>query len=479
MMPTAMANIGGIATLGWLVTVPGAFTLGYLFARLGKVRPVAGGPYAYAREGLGDFAGFQCNLLYWFSNVIANIAIATSITGYLTVFVPALANPYLGALSTVAMIWLSAMLNMVGPSLVTRYETLTTLLGIGPIALVGFFGWFFFDPELFASGWNTAGLSPGHAISAAVSIMFWSFMGVESASVAAGVVENPERNVPLATLFGVLIAAVVYVLSTTAIIGIIPNDALRHSTAPFADAAMRALGPVGAVLITICAIMKASGCLGGWTLINAETALATARDGLFPALFAKTDSRGVPIRGLVIVSVLMTAIVFLTLSPTAGEAFVTLADIAVLLVLTPYIFAAVSVSHYIQEGLLNRSFVWVALLAVAYCLAVIVVSAGTAVAISMALGLATAPLFRAFLAFENAQVRSHRNCSRRARVAETRGPNRNETVEPPSERDSRQPHAMVAGRCAGGIRCRDNSRPKPTRRCLSCQCLPSCRWPCC
>jgi len=331
--------------------------------------------------------------------VIANIAIATSITGYLTVFIPALRHPYLGACSTVLMIWLSAILNMIGPRLVTRFETFTTFLGVGPIALVGTAGWFFFDPQLFQAGWNPAGFGEVHAISSAVSIMFWAFMGVESASVAAGVVENPERNVARATLLGVLIAAAVYVLSTTAIMGVIPNDALRHSSAPFADAAMRVLGPTGAVLITICAIMKAAGCLGGWTLINAETALATARDGLFPALFAHTDERGVPVRGLAIVSVLMTIIVFLTLSPSAEDAFMVLADISVLLVLTPYIFAAVSVSYYVQKGMTGRSFVWVALLTIIYCLAVIVASAGTAVAISMALGLATAPLFRAFLAF--------------------------------------------------------------------------------
>jgi arginine:agmatine antiporter len=413
MMPTIMASIGGIATLGWLVTVPGAFVMGYLFARLGKIQPKAGGPYAYAREALGDFAGFQCNLLYWFSNVIANIAIATSITGYLTVFVPVLRSPYLGACSTILMVWLSACLNMIGPRLVTRFETLTTFLGVGPIALVGIAGWLFFDPELFRAGWDTAGLSEVRAVSSAVSIMFWSFMGVESASVAAAVVENPERNIARATLLGVLIAAVVYVLSTTAIMGIIPNNELRHSSAPFADAAMRVLGPTGAVLITACAIMKASGCLGGWTLINAETALATARDGLFPAMFARTDSRGVPVRGLVIVSVIMTVIVLATLSPSAGDAFMILADISVLLVLTPYIFAAVSASYYIQRGMVGRSFVWPALLTVAYCLAVIVASAGTTVAIAMALGLVTAPLFRAFLAF------SERTPATRAPVAES------------------------------------------------------------
>ena len=399
MMPTIMASIGSIAVLGWLVTVPGAFIMGYLFARLGKAQPKAGGPYAYAREGLGDFAGFQCNLLYWFSNVIANIAIATSITGYLTVFIPALRNPYLAGCSTVVMIWLSALLNMIGPRIVTRFETYTTLLGVGPILLVGVGGWYYFDPQMFAAGWDTAGIGPFQAVSSAVSIMFWAFMGVESASVAAAIVENPERNIARATMYGVTIAAVVYVLSTTAIMGIIPNNELRHSTAPFADAAMRALGPAGAIVITICAIIKASGCLGGWTLINAETALATARDGLFPAMFAHTDSRGVPVRGLFIVSCVMSIIVFLTLSPTVGDAFMVLADISVLLVLTPYIFAAVAVSYYIQKNLLPRAIVWVALLTIAYCLAVIVSSAGTAVAISMALGLATAPLFRAFLAF--------------------------------------------------------------------------------
>jgi arginine:agmatine antiporter len=399
MMPTTMASIGGISTLGWLVTAPGAFIMGYMFAMLGSAHPVPGGPYAYAREALGDFAGFQCNLLYWFSNVVANIAIATAITGYLTVFIPSLRNPYVGACSTVLLVWFSAGLNMIGPRLVTRFEALTTILGIGPIALVGILGWYFFDPAVFAAGWNTSGAEPAKAISSAVSIMFWSFMGVESASVVAAVVKDPKRNIARATLLGVIIAAVVYVLSTTVIMGIIPNNQLRHSSAPFADAALAALGPTGAILITLCAITKAFGCLGGWTLVNAETALATARDGLFPALFAKTDARGVPVRGLVIVAALMTIIIFLTVSPSVGEAFTVLTDMAVLLVLTPYIFAAVSVSYYIQKKMIPRWSVWIALITVTYCLGVIVVSAGTSVAISMALGLATAPLFRAFLVF--------------------------------------------------------------------------------
>ena len=397
MMPTAMASVGGIASLGWLIAVPGAFVIGYVFARLAQAEPKAGGPYAYAREGLGNFAGFQCNLLYWFSNIVANIAIATSVTGYLAVFLPVLKTPYLGACCTAVVIWLAAFANMIGPRLVTRFEAITTIVGIGPIALVGIAGWFFFNSDLFMAGWNPADRGSLEAVSSAFSIMFWAFMGVESASVAAAVVKDPQRNVPRATLYGVLIASLVYVLSTTAILGIIPNEALRHSTAPFADAAMLAIGPVGALLITVCAIFKAAGCLGGWTLINAETALATAKDGLFPATFAKTNSRGIPIQGLIVVSSIMTGVLFVTISPTIGEGFTMLADISVLLVLTPYIFVAVSVSHYTRSGLLPHYIIWPAMITVAYCLTVIISSAGTAVAVSMVIGLSTAPAFGAFL----------------------------------------------------------------------------------
>lgn len=59
------------------------------------------------------------------------------------------------------------------------------------------------------------------AIQSTLNVTLWSFIGVESASVAAGVVKNPKRNVPIATIGGVLIAAVCYVLSTTAIMGMI------------------------------------------------------------------------------------------------------------------------------------------------------------------------------------------------------------------------------------------------------------------
>jgi amino acid transporter len=125
--------------------------------------------------------------------------------------------------------------------------------------------------------------------------------------------------------------------------------------------------------------------------------MATARDGLFPLAFAKTNGRGVPVRGLIVVSTIMTAGLFVTLSPELGEAFAALTDVSVLLILTPYILAAVSVFFYAKQGVVPRYVITAAVVGIGYCLAIIIGSAGTTVAIAMILGLSAAPLFGAFL----------------------------------------------------------------------------------
>ena len=84
-----------------------------------------------------------------------------------------------------------------------------------------------------------------HAVSRAASMALWAYMGIESATVSAGVIENPKRNVPLATLMGLGGAAVIYVLSSTVIMGMLPNEELRTSHAPFAEAARIAVGNLG------------------------------------------------------------------------------------------------------------------------------------------------------------------------------------------------------------------------------------------
>ena len=162
-------------------------------------------------------------------------------------------------------------------------QSVTTIFALVPILGMAVFGWFWFSKDVYFAGWNVSGTNSFSAIGATLNFTLWAFIGVESASVSAGVVENPSRNVPIATVGGVVLAAVCYVLSSTVIMGMIPNKALLASSAPFADAARLALGDTAANAVAICAALGCLGSLAGWTLLVGQTAKAAADDGCSPA----------------------------------------------------------------------------------------------------------------------------------------------------------------------------------------------------
>jgi arginine:agmatine antiporter len=262
-------------------------------------------------------------------------------------------------------------------------------------------GWFWFDKATFLAGWNVSGGSDMHAVSRAASMALWAFMGIESAAVSAGVIENPKRNIPLATLMGLGLSAVVYVLSSSVIMGIIPNAELRTAHAPFAEAARIAIGTPGMVLIALCAILKSLGSLGGWMLLVGQSAKAAADDGMFPTAFARLNRHGVPGRGLVIVGVLMTIVLFATMSPTLAGQFSRIVDLAVILAVVPYIYASVALVKIVYDHRLPartfQAYKWIAIAAVGYCLWAVVGGDPSTVVNAMVALLLSVPLYPFFI----------------------------------------------------------------------------------
>ncbi|HVQ45491.1 MAG TPA: amino acid permease [Gemmatimonadales bacterium] len=401
LLPVNLASVGSISLFGWIVATAGAAALGLVFAKLGELDPQEGGPYAYARDFLGPYVGFQTNYVYWFGNWIGNIAIAVAAVGYLAELVPAIEKPPASVLVTAGVIWILTLANILGPRVVGALETWTMSLALIPILAIAFFGWFWFSPETFQAGWNVSGGSSGHAISRAASMALWAYMGIESAAVSAGVIENPKRNIPRATLMGLGLAAVVYILSSTVIMGIIPNADLQRSHAPFAEAARLAIGSAGMVIVAVCAILKSVGSLGGWMLLVGQSAKAAADDGMFPNAFARLNRHGVPGRGLVIVAVLMTIVLFATMSPTIAGQFSRIIDLAVILAVMPYIYASVAVVKVIYDhGLPRRTFQtykWIAIAAVVYCLWTVLGGDPPTVVNALVALLVSVPLYPFFL----------------------------------------------------------------------------------
>lgn len=371
MLPANLAAFGSIAILGWLATTAGAIALALTFAGLARIDPAAGGPYAYSRAAFGNYMGYQTNLVYWISTVIGSVCLAVACVGYLSHLIPALNNPWTATCVEMLFIWLCTFANMLGPKLIGKIQSCTTLIALTPILGIAFFGWIAFDFNIFAESWNVSGKGSLLAVGGTLNYTLWAFIGVESAAVSAGVIKNPSRNVPIATICGVSLASICYILSSSVIMGMIPNKELLVSSAPFADAARILLGDSAGDLVALCAACACLGALGGWLLLTGQSAHAAAKDGLFTLIFARANRNGAPSPGLFAVAIIMSACVILSISEGASEQFGKLASISVILAILPYIYSCIAIK-VLGYGKLERpvymACVSLGLVGACYCL---------------------------------------------------------------------------------------------------------------
>ncbi|HEV2613112.1 MAG TPA: amino acid permease [Gammaproteobacteria bacterium] len=342
LLPASLASFGSISLIAWVLTALGAICLGLVFAKLGSIMPRVGGPYAYCREGFGNFTGFQIAYNYWIALWVGNAAIAVAAVSYLTVFFPGFKNNgELTLIVSVGLVWLMTIINIIGVRQAGIFQLVTTILKLLPLILIGTFGLLYIHPS-YLTQVNTSGQSHFSAITGAATLTLWSFIGLESASVPADDVENPQVTIPKATILGVVITSVVYILSTVAIMGVIPMSQLAKSNSPYADAAQMMFGHTAYYVIAIGAIISCLGALNGWTLLQGQIPLAAARDGLFPKVFAKETRQGTPHVGLIVSSLLITALLISTYGFGLVQQFTLIILIATLASLIPYFFTCLA-----------------------------------------------------------------------------------------------------------------------------------------
>lgn len=393
LLPATLAAIGSISLFGWIIAALGALVLGGVFSLIMIVRPSEDGLADMISAAMGPYWGFQSCLLYWLGCWLANIAIALAVTGYLTVFFPILDQPGWSAAATAGVIWLLTGIAILGPQAIGRMHALTMAVGLVPLLAAGTLGWIWFDPDLFATSWVVSGESPASAVYGSLLSVFWAFVGVECAAMVARTVEHPERNVPLATMGGIGLAAIVYMLASTAIFGLVPAADLAASSAPFALAVENILGPAAAGLVAVCAILKASGTCGGWIFVTGETTLWSAAAGYLPRWLAVSDARGVPVRALLAMGVGMTIAIFATAAPSIGEQFETLINAVVVFTVLIYIYTAYALIRFTAaSSLAIRVTAWiVAVLGSAFSALLIISSGAMLITVTAVLALATVP----------------------------------------------------------------------------------------
>lgn len=340
LLPAALAPYGAAALLGWTASALGALAIAYVFAALCRRLPQSGGPYAYARAAFGDGAGFAVAWSYWISVWCGNAAIAIACAGYLGALLPALAaTPLRAALTASAVLWACTFANLLGVRSAGRVQLVLTVLKLLPLLALAVLAL----PSIDAAAWqpfDRSGEGLGAVLLATTALTLWAFLGVESATVPAAEVRDAARTVPRATVIGSVLAIVVTVLACLSVDGLLPAAELAASSAPFADAAARLWGGGAAVVLAATAAIACGGALNGWVLVQGQVPLAAARDGVFPALFARTDPHGTPRAGLAFGSALATLLVL----ANAHKQLVALFTFAILLstaaTLLPYVVCA-------------------------------------------------------------------------------------------------------------------------------------------
>jgi APA family basic amino acid/polyamine antiporter len=343
LMPSALAAYGGISILGWIFSSLGALLLAKVFGHLSTLVPDKdGGPYIYSRIGLGDFAGFLVAWGYWISTWVSNAAITIAFVGAMSVFFPILnQNAVIAVAVGLGTIWLLTWINTKGVRESGKLQLVTTFLKVLPLAVVILGGFFFFDLNNFIP-FNTSGTSNVSAIAVTATLTLYAFLGVESATIPAGNVEQPEKTIPRATLLGTVITTLIYVLGTVVVMGMIPPSLLANSPAPFADAMAIMTNEWGRNLVAAGAAISAFGALNGWILIQGQIAMAISKDDLFPRVFRKENKNGVPFLGLIIGSVLTSAVMLMNYADGLVEQFKFLILLTTLCCLIPYLFTSVS-----------------------------------------------------------------------------------------------------------------------------------------
>jgi basic amino acid/polyamine antiporter, APA family len=341
LLPANLIHFGKMGLLAWLVASLGAILLAFILSKLSRIITRDGGPFAYAHSGMGKFVGFQTIYNYWIAIWAANLGLLIAFVGYLEMFFPNGLRAGKEILIALSALWILTLINIWGIKKAAILQLITTILKVTPIVAISVFGGIWFFHQHYTVSSYLAALPPSNIgiLRDAVGITLWAFIGLESATVPYRFVENPERNIPRATIWGTIIAASIYIVGSLVISGILPPDALTKTAYPFVAAAEMMFGTWGKWGMIATAAISCFGCINGWILIQGQVSAAASEANLFPEIFGIRNSKGVPAWGLAVTSLLTSVLLFSTMHKNLAEEFQLVLAMASLATLIPYLYS--------------------------------------------------------------------------------------------------------------------------------------------
>ena len=349
MMPTLLAPYGLIGFGGWLIAGAGSVLVALTMSRLVRRIPKTGGPYIHANEGLGHFAGFIIAWTYWIACITAIAGISIAFVSYLGFFIPAISNSaLLSLLASLVLVWLIVTLNIFSIESSAKFQVVSTLLKLLPLFFMMFLGLVGFDsnnlPEI-----NPTNANPFILLATVTTLVMWSFVGIETATVPAENFIYSEKTIPKVLIAAVLSVLTIYILVSIAVAAIVPADELMNSSAPFALAATKILGFSGGVIIAFGALISTLGSLNANTLTAGNITFAAARDKLLPSKFLTLSDAGTPIFSFILAGSFVSFLLMLNYTKGLIDAFIFFAMLSTLSTLIAYLFCAMAELKFLKN----------------------------------------------------------------------------------------------------------------------------------
>ncbi len=351
-LPQQLAFTGSITLISFILVTIGALFLTLVYVRAGKTfedpSPIA--LSTYVNPILGAKSGF----FYVYGNLISNVSILIAGLGYLEMFMPQLEHPVVLGITVITLIWVFIGLSLHGAGIITKIVSITVTFLLLSVIITATAGWFDFDLTQFKSNWNVSGKSSGPAILSGFAILIFSFVGVESVATNNEYIKNPKKIVPIATITGFIIVAIIYIASTTVIEGMFTAKEIQDAPASFAMSMQKITGSV--IVGDAVSLVMAIACIASflvWNLSSASAAKTSADNGFLPKAYSYTNKHGINSKGLVINGIIMTVIelILMMLGSNVAAAFNITVTLSVLLLLFPYFWSGIAlIKKEYQEG---------------------------------------------------------------------------------------------------------------------------------
>ncbi len=278
----------------WVFGAINALLGASVFSELGAMMPSAGGPYVFAHQALGDYAGFFVGYTYWIQVCAVEAALSLLIGEYMPVLIPALSGHALAVAFTV--LFMLVVLQWQGVRWGGHIQTIVTVIKM--VAFTGLIIAAFVMPHAAVSG--TPALAVPHGVALMIALVLamqgiiFTYNGYFYVCFFGEELRDPSRDVPRAIFRSVLLIIVIYLLLNLAFLSVLPIARMAH--APFVGGlvAEALFGERGNLIITAIVIISLLGTINAQILISARLLLAMGRNGMFLRQATSVNRGGTP-----------------------------------------------------------------------------------------------------------------------------------------------------------------------------------------